>query len=134
LDETCLFHNDKAFFVPIDDKYLLGILNSKLVWFFLKQVCSCLGDVDKKGRLELRKIYVEKVPILKATPQIKTAIAGRAEQMITLYRRLVKTKAESDRVIVERQIKAIDRQIDEQVYDLYGLSNEEIGIIEGLEA
>ena len=114
----------------MDDKYLLGILNSKLVWFFLKQVCSCLGDVDKKGRLELRKIYVEKVPILKATPQITTAIAGRAEQMIALYWRLANTKAEADRIMIERQIKAIDRQIDEQVYDLYGLSKEEIAVIE----
>jgi len=32
---------------------------------------------------------------------------------------------------IERRIKATDRQIDELVYELYGLSEKEIGIVEG---
>jgi len=37
----------------------------------------------------------------------------------------------SDRSALERQITAIDRQIDELVYELYGLTADEIRIVEG---
>ena len=36
---------------------------------------------------------------------------------------------ERDRI--EEQIKAVDWEIDREVYDLYGLSEEEIGVVEG---
>ena len=63
LDETALYTNNKLFFIPRNDLYLLGILNSCLTWFYLKHICSVLGDPNKRGRLELRTIFVEKIPI-----------------------------------------------------------------------
>ena len=38
------------------------------------------------------------------------------------------TKMERDKGLYERQIKIIDAQIDRLVYDLYGLTEEEVGI------
>ena len=38
-----------------------------------------------------------------------------------------------DKEHYERQIKVVDAQIDRRVYDLYGLSEEEIKVIEGME-
>ena len=38
---------------------------------------------------------------------------------------------EQDKEIYERQIKIVDGQIDRLVYNLYGLTEEEIGIVEG---
>ena len=38
---------------------------------------------------------------------------------------------EQDKEIYERQIKIVDAQIDGLVYDLYGLTEEEIGIVKG---
>lgn len=35
-----------------------------------------------------------------------------------------------DKELYERQIKIIDAQIDGLVYDLYGLTEEEVGIVE----
>nr|QNO52938.1 hypothetical protein IEHOEKMD_00009 [Methanosarcinales archaeon ANME-1 ERB6]QNO53968.1 hypothetical protein MMBEDHBC_00023 [Methanosarcinales archaeon ANME-1 ERB6] len=35
--------------------------------------------------------------------------------------------------MLERQINIVDAQIDRLVYDLYGLSDEEIKVIEGME-
>jgi len=35
-----------------------------------------------------------------------------------------------DKEIYERQIKIVDEQIGRLVYDLYGLTGEEIGIVE----
>ena len=37
---------------------------------------------------------------------------------------------ERDKELYERQIKMVDAQIDRQVYDLYGLTEEEIEIVE----
>jgi len=33
--------------------------------------------------------------------------------------------------LLQRQIEATDKQIDRLVYELYGLTEEEIGIVEG---
>ena len=39
---------------------------------------------------------------------------------------------ERDKELYERQIKIVDEQIDRLVYDLYGLTEEEIEIVEGV--
>jgi len=44
-----------------------------------------------------------------------------------------KTRMERDKGLYERQIKIIDAQIDRLVYDLYGLTDEEIKVVEGME-
>ncbi len=62
-DEDGYYANNKTFLIPKDDKYLLALLNSKLIWAYLKKVCSVLGDADEGGRLELRSVHVETVPI-----------------------------------------------------------------------
>ena len=41
------------------------------------------------------------------------------------------TKAPSDKTRIRRQIDAIDKQIDNLIYALYGLTEEEIKIVEG---
>ena len=38
---------------------------------------------------------------------------------------------ERDKELYERQIKVLDTQIDRLVYDLYGLTEEEIKVVEG---
>jgi hypothetical protein len=43
---------------------------------------------------------------------------------------LPRAKTAHDKTILERQIDATDRQIDRLVYDLYGLTEEEIKIVE----
>jgi len=41
------------------------------------------------------------------------------------------TKAPSDKTLIQRQIDATNKQIDNLVYNLYGLTEEEIKIVEG---
>jgi hypothetical protein len=41
------------------------------------------------------------------------------------------TRMERDKELCERQIKIVDTQIDRLVYDLYGLTEEEIEVVEG---
>ncbi|MBK7381138.1 MAG: hypothetical protein IPJ03_19485 [Ignavibacteriales bacterium] len=42
-----------------------------------------------------------------------------------------KAKTPTERTAIERQIQATDTQIDQLVYQLYGLTEEEIKIVEG---
>jgi len=52
------------------------------------------------------------------------------EKMLDLHRRLSESKTCSEKTILSRQIEATDRQIDGLVYELYGLTEEEIAIVE----
>jgi hypothetical protein len=56
------------------------------------------------------------------------------ERMLDLHKRLAAAKAPDDKTKLQRQIDATDREIDQLVYDLYGLTEEEIQIVEGKSA
>lgn len=73
-DTDGTFTNDKSFIIPTSDLYLLGILNSSSLWEYLKSVCSTLGHVDEGGGLELRAIYMNKIPIPNASTTEREAI------------------------------------------------------------
>ena len=45
--------------------------------------------------------------------------------------RTVSFKTDHEKIALQRQIDATDRQIDQLVYELYGLTEEEIKIVEG---
>jgi hypothetical protein len=52
------------------------------------------------------------------------------ERMLDLHKRLAETKTGHEKTLLQRQIEATDKQIDALVYELYGLTEEEIRIIE----
>jgi len=53
------------------------------------------------------------------------------ERMLELHERLVGARIERERTVIGAQIEATDRQIDRLVYDLYGLTEGEIAVVEG---
>ncbi len=53
------------------------------------------------------------------------------QSLLDLHKRLHAAKTETDRELYQRQIDATDKQIDALVYELYGLTDEEIKIVEG---
>jgi len=54
-----------------------------------------------------------------------------AERMLELRRKMVAATFPADKELYQRQIKATDRQIEALVYELYGLTEGEIGVVEG---
>ena len=52
------------------------------------------------------------------------------EQMLELHQRLSAARTPQEKTALERQIAATDTQIDRLVYDLYGLTEEEIEIVQ----
>ena len=57
-------------------------------------------------------------------------MVGLVERMLSLNKQLPTAKTAHEKNILQRQINATDRQIDRLVYDLYGLTDEEIKIVE----
>lgn len=51
--------------------------------------------------------------------------------MLDLHKQLAAAKTPHDKTTIERQIEATDQQIDRLVYELYGLTEDEIRIVEG---
>lgn len=54
----------------------------------------------------------------------------RVHRMIDLHRNIVEAKTPEERGSVQRQIEATDRKIDQLVYELYDLTDDEIAIVE----
>jgi arsenate reductase-like glutaredoxin family protein len=53
------------------------------------------------------------------------------DQMLSLNKQLQSAKTEYEKTALQRQIDATDMQIDELVYELYGITDDERKIIEG---
>ena len=51
--------------------------------------------------------------------------------MLDLHRKLAAEQVPHVKTVLQRQIEATDRQIDALVYELYGLTEEEIAVVEG---
>ena len=51
------------------------------------------------------------------------------EEMLELHKRLAAAKSDADKKRIRRAVAATDRTIDELVYELYGLTDEEIKVV-----
>ena len=119
-DISGAYTNNKAFIIPRDDMYLLGVLNSSLAWKYATTICAVLGDENKGGRAMLQWVNFSKLPI--PNPDQK-----QKYQVESLVRNILETKTSNPVV----DVAALEAEIDQLVYQLYGLSNEEIAIVEG---
>ncbi len=54
-----------------------------------------------------------------------------ADQMLDLHKKYNESDLPQEKTVLQRQIEAADRQMDQLVYKLYGLTDEEIRIVEG---
>ena len=135
-DKNGFFLGNTAYFIPTNDLYLLAILNSKLIFTYYKRIATVIGDPDKGGRLRWFTQDVSKIPIRTidfSNPADKTRhdkMVALVERMLALNKQRAEVKTDHEKTLIERQIEATDRQIDTLVYVLYGLTEEEIGIVE----
>ena len=53
------------------------------------------------------------------------------DRMLTLHKKLAEVTNPNDKSRLQREIEATDRQIDQLVYELYGLTEKDIKIVEG---
>ena len=57
-------------------------------------------------------------------------LVALVESMLELQKKHHDAKMEQDKELYGRQIKIVDAQIDRLVYDLYGLTEEEVKVVE----
>ena len=83
--------------------------------------------------------FIEQLPIRPINFADATDVARHdrmvalVEAMLDLHRKLAAAVTDQEKTVHQRQIVATDRQIDRLVYELYGLTEAEIGIVEGLD-
>ncbi|KAB8335152.1 N-6 DNA methylase [Scytonema tolypothrichoides VB-61278] len=75
-DTTGAYVNNTVYFIPTDDLYLLGILNSSIIWDYCKERLTVLGDANKGGRLRFFRQFVEKIPMPNASTTEREAISN----------------------------------------------------------
>lgn len=102
----------------IDIKLLTGILNSKLIAFWLRH----------KGKMQGNHYQVNQEPLLNI-PIVKSDSKNKklTDEVISLVERILESKAKDPKADTTK----LESKIDSLVYRLYDLSEEEIGIIEG---
>ena len=114
-------------------KYVLGLLNSKVLDFYLKQVSTTM----RGGFFRYFTQFIEQLPIPTIDFDDPADVARHdrmvalVQQMLDLHKKLAAASIPADKTLYQRQIDATDRQIDRLVYELYDLSPEEIAIVEG---
>jgi hypothetical protein len=120
--------------IVLDDAmylYVLGLLNSKAVDYYHKKISTNFRggwfgyDAKIIRNIPIRTIDFTK-PAEKAQHDRMVALVG---QMLALHGASAHTPQEKERLA--RQVESTDRAIDALVYQLYGLTEDEIRIVEG---
>lgn len=108
--------------------YVLGLLNSRLLnEYYARRFHTVYVKAATLGFLPIRTInFKDKADKARHDKMVKLV-----ERMLELNKKLPEVKTPNEREKLERQIAATDREIDELVYELYGLTEEEIAIVEG---
>ncbi|MGI6369958.1 MAG: TaqI-like C-terminal specificity domain-containing protein [Candidatus Kapaibacterium sp.] len=105
-----------------DTKFILAILNSSFInWYFLKFLSDGLNFYPDNAK---------NLPIPTATPEQQEKLASLAQIIIELKKKLAEAKVSNDKRLLTQQAEGIDKEIDKLVYQLYGLNDEEIKVIE----
>lgn len=122
-----------AYGITLKDKglywYVLSILNSKLISFFMLQTSSRFSG----GYFAFNRQYIDPIPIILAAEPLRKKLENLAKiqqkELATIASNNEKSPGEIHNL--EKIIEKTDLEIDRLVYELYGLTEEEMKIVEG---
>jgi type I restriction-modification system DNA methylase subunit len=119
--------------LPIQECFVLGVLHSTC-FQFLYQVAS-QREQRVIPQVKAAKLYGLPFPFVDTSDSTARTRHDRmvalVERMLALHKKLDAASIPGEKALYQRQIEATDRQIDALVYELYGLTEEEIAIVEG---
>ncbi len=114
-------------------KFLLGLLNSKLIAKYVESTTE-KGKQRLFPRISLRSVRTLPIPKLdlnnRADKSRHDKLVLLVEKMLVLMPKLRAAASESEKATLQNAVTATDRQIDQLVYELYGLTPEEIALVE----
>ena len=120
-NEEIYLLNSAYFLLPpsgIESKFLLGVLNSSTIRFYLNLIAETSG----MGTSRWINNYVKAFPIPEATCEQQALIIGLVDQILDAKH----TDPDAD-------VSDLEKRIDQIVYLLYGLTDDEIAIVEAAE-
>ena len=118
-DEEIYLLNSAYFLLPpqgVDSKFLLGVLNSSVIRFYL----GLIAETSGMGTSRWINNYVKEFPIPMSPRSQQT-------QIIKLVNEILAERTDPD-----KDVAALEKEIDRVVYSLYDLTREEIEIVEGV--
>ncbi|MGV7929270.1 MAG: TaqI-like C-terminal specificity domain-containing protein [Spirochaetota bacterium] len=115
-DLSNYFLGNTLYLLPSDEKWLLGLLNSKLLFWFYKNISSLIQG----GFVRFIAQYITQMPILTPTD---------TSQIDLIVSRIIERNNGDDNA----DTSVLEKEIDWLVYRLYGLTEEEIRIVERAE-
>ena len=119
----------------LDTKFILAILNSKLIsWYvyifiFGLAIRTMHFDNPVTSRIPMPSVDLTK----KSDKEVHDKLVKLVDNIIAINKKLVGESNPNTKEILERQVRALDGEIDRLVYGLYGLSDNEIRIIENMD-
>jgi hypothetical protein len=140
LDDTQTYPTDGLYLFGvrqgIDAKFLIGILNSKLFVFIYRLIAI------EKGRVlaQVKPTILAQLPIRSIDASIPAdkarhdKLVALVEQMLAAKQQLAGAQSDKEKDFYGNKCAGLDRQIDDLVYELYGLTEDEITIVKGATA
>jgi type I restriction-modification system DNA methylase subunit len=116
-DDSGAYLANTCYFIPTPEKWLLGVLLSSTMQFYVQKT---IGS-DEGGFIRLFAMHVKKFPI----PHADNAQKGTVERLVDRILAAKQRDAEAD-------VSALEREIDELVYALYGLTAEEKALVQAV--
>ncbi len=113
-DKGRSFCNNSMWIIPSDNRTLLAMLNSKMGWWLISKYCTAI-----QNGYQLIWKYFGQIPVPEISKKVSNPIIERVDQIITLKKQ--------DPMSVTT---LFEEEIDYLVYELYGLTEEEIRIVE----
>lgn len=114
LDENGYYCNNSMWILPTADKVLLGILNSKMGWWLISKYCTAI-----QNGYQLIWKYFSEIPIIQGNEEQRIRIENIVNEILS-------QKKENP----ETDTSELEAKIDNLVYELYELTEEEIAVIE----
>jgi len=114
-------------------KFVLGILNSQLMDFFFKAKCL----TNKDSIAQVKKVDLDILPIIdlnlknSADKSRHDRLVALVDKMLTIVPKLREATSESEKAALQNAVTTTDAEINRLVYGLYGLTEDEIALVEG---
>jgi hypothetical protein len=112
-------------------KYILALINSKLFSYVYEMLYS--GMHMGGGYLRYRTKFLEALPLSAKAKNVDTVKQKELVVLVDKFLSISKDENYLDNPTKQAKVKELEKQIDQMVYKLYELTDEEIGIIENSE-
>lgn len=108
LNSSSHHSNDKSYIISSNDNFLLGLLNSRAIWFLITSLCPFV----RGGYYELRAQYIETLPIPPATDEQKARIGDLAKSCQQLAEQRYALEQELQRRFADFGIKKLNQKLE----------------------